>query len=277
MSDAIDTRLAASLAALVNPETAKLIFSVQGHNATPPNYMRNTSSWCYDLRQQMTCISPWNSSGLNLGTGTAITAQHIISAYHNKLPLDATVRFITANNVIVEKIIRGRADNLDCDVSVYTLDSLLPATITPCKVLPANYANYLSYLGGGRPPVMFLDQEEKATVRDLRTLEYRPHSTGFGVHAIEPTHHPDRLQFYEATQGGDSGDPIFLIVNNELALLHVLSVAEGGPFVSNCVPTLNAMIVAADANATARGYPQNTGLPVETVNLSGFPFLTPPP
>ena len=53
-SEAIDTRLVGK-----NPASALAIFSTQDHGTQ--TYVRNTASWCYDLRQAMTCISPWYS------------------------------------------------------------------------------------------------------------------------------------------------------------------------------------------------------------------------
>ena len=268
-TQAIDTRIAAT-----NPNADFLpVYSTQD-NATP-EYVRNTASWCYDLRQPMTCISPWNSLGLTGRAGTAITPQHVVCAQHFPLDRGVTIRFITANNVVVLGTIRGRYNHPTADVSVYTLDTPLPATITPCQVFPTNYADYLSYLGGGRPPVMFLDKEEKALVHEFRAIDTL-HT--FAIFA-KPIYHTARLPFYEDWEDGDSGDPAFLIVNNTLVLL---STATGGgpgsgPFMTNLTnPTLNGMIVAADADATAHGYPTNTGLQVQTIDLSGFsPFTSP--
>ena len=172
-TEAIDNRI--NPIALVNVEDAKRVFSVQDHDAQPnPIYIRNTASWCYDLRQQMTCISPWNantSSSLSpkgaTGAGTAFTAQHIITTAHYEMQVETPIRFITADNQVVDRFIWGRKRHPGYetniayqDLTVYTLNAPLPASITPCKILPANYATYLSYLDGGRPPVMILDQEE---------------------------------------------------------------------------------------------------------------------
>lgn len=272
-TEAIDTRIAGK-----NPATDKAVFSVQDH--ATPTYVRNISCWCYDLRQQMTCISPWNSQYHNQGAGTAITAQHIILSAHAEIAVGSTVRFITANNAVVDSIIRGKArhplysgsPNYYNDLTVYTLDSPLPASITPCKLLPANYASYLSYLDNARPPVLVLDQEEKALVTELRQLD---NSAVF----VKPGLHLDRLGFYEDLITGDSGDPAFLIINDTLVLLTTLTGGGpgGGTFVTPQISALNAMIVAADADtANHPGTPITTGLQVQTVDLSGFStFIAP--
>ena len=271
-SNAIDHRLIGN-----NPANDKGVFTVQNHTTTPPAYQRNTSCWCYDLRQQMTCISPWNDEGGVTGAGTVITAQHIISSAHNQLTVGSSVRFITANNVVIDSVILGRARHPAYvpaypDLTVYTLASPLPASITPCKLLPANYASYLSYLDHARPPVLVLDQEEKALVAELRQLDS---SAWFVKSAL----HLDRLGFYEDVIPGDSGDPAFLIINDTLVLLTTLTSggAGSGTFVTPQISALNAMIVAADADAAAGnpGFPA-TGLQVQTVDLSGFNTFTSP-
>ena len=262
-TEAIDTRLAGK-----TPASSLLVFTTQDHST--PTYIRNTSSWCYDLRQQMTCISPWNSDGIYAKAGTAITAQHIIAAKHFDIAVGSTIRFITANNTVVLKTIVGRADVPNTDISVYTLNSPLPASITPCKILPANYGSYLSYLEQGRPPVMMLDQQEKALVSEL-------HAINDLANFIRPALHLHRLEFYEDAIGGDSGNPAFLIINDTLVLLATLhDYATGsGSFATPSV--LNSLIPAADADATINnpGFPA-TGLQVQTVDLSGFSPFTPP-
>ena len=277
-SEAIDNRIAGK-----SPSAALPVFAAgTDHNAAV--YVRNTSSWCFDLRQQMTCISPWNEGPGSAGIfypGTAITAQHVISARHVHLANGVIIRFITADNVVVERTIRGSADHPALDVSVHTLGSALPATITPCNVLPANYGDYLSYVGGGRPPVMMLDYEENALVYDLREL-------GVSANYIKPSFHADRVPFNQRIVSGDSGNPAFLIINDTLVLLSVAhlgtpsndpTITTEGSFVTNANPTLNEMIVEADADATASRPdlpPINTGLQVQTIDLSGFSMFTPP-
>ena len=281
-------------------ENAKLVFSVQDHDAQPdPIYVRNTASWCYDLRQAMTCISPWNFNtapnvepGGPKGAGTAITAQHIITSEHYELQRGALIRFITADNQVIVKTIRGRATHPDfyrttphgpSDITIYTLDSLLPASITPCKLLPANYTNRLSHLRSGRPPVMILDQEEKALVTELGELDYYTGFPSTSAEYLRPALHRQRLAFFEPLIDGDSSNPAFLLINNTLALLSVargsdFSSFSDGVFVTPQIDTLNAMIVAADADCINQPpfTPISTGFTVQTVDLSGFNSYTPP-
>ena len=163
------------------------------------------------------------------------------------------------------------------DLTVYTLESALPASITPCKLLPANYDSYLSYLDQGRPPVMMLDQEEKALVTALRDL-------GEFTSYTRPRLPPHRLRFHEYAIYGDSSNPAFLILKDPVThaeTLVLLSTATepnsgGGTFLTPQISMLNAMIVEADAQATAEQGIPATGLQVQTVDLSNFNHYTPP-
>ena len=295
-SEAIDSRIAGKDAASALP-----IFSIQhvGPPFTPDVlYERNTASWCYDLRQQMTCISPYY---IDRGNGTiqygftAITPQHVITSGHvdvtSLLNVGDTVRFVTADGVVItpERKIVGKVRHPNYvpyypDFTICTLDSPLPATITPCKMLPANYANYLGYLENGRPPVMVLNQYEKALVTELRELG--PSVPSY-AEFVRPALHRKRLDFYENVIFGDSGNPAFLIIKppntglDTLVLLTTLTHdgAGGGTFTTPLISDLNAMIAAADADATARNPllpPFNTGLQVQTIDLSGFSTFTSP-
>lgn len=92
------------------------------------------------------------------------------------------------------------------------LDSPLPSTITPAKVLPADYATWIDPIG---LPVICFDQEEKATIANLADL------TVTAVWIDEPATEP-RRDFYELPVSGDSGNPCFLIVGGQTVLLGCL-------------------------------------------------------
>ena len=298
-SDSIDSRIAGK-----NRAAALSVFSIQhvGLPFTPDVlYERNTASWCYDLRQQMTCISPFYidaGNGITQYGFTAITQQHVITSGHvdvtSLLNVDDTVRFITADNptTVITRTIRGKVRHPNYvpssyypDFTVCTLDSPLPPTITPCKMLPANYASYLGYLENGRPPAMVLNQAEQASVAELRDLG--PSEPSY-AYFVRPGLHRKRLEFYNDLIPGDSGNPAFLIIkppNTGLDTLVLLTTWTGagpgiaqGTFTTPQISALKAMIAAADADVGNYPpfVPMNTGLQVQTIDLSGFNTYSPP-
>ena len=228
--DAVDTRILNK-----NPSIAKPIYSTQDHDA--PLYIRNTDCWAYDL--DLTSISPWNSTEGKNRAGTLISPRHVLFCEHlNYYPDDgATIRFITSDNNIITKTITSvighqeyfsqfRSRNF-ADIAIGVLDSDVPSSISFAKVLPQDWKKYIPNLDSsslyGSPeftlPTLNLDAEEKALVGDLFNLSI----SAVFIQPVDST----RLSFYESIISGDSGNPSFLIINNELVLITVWS--SGGP------------------------------------------------
>lgn len=224
------------------------VFSTQDHNT--PAYVRNTACWCYDLRQKMTCISPWNSSGANTRAVTLIAPDVVAMAAHYPVSLGATVRFITANNEMVTRTVSKLLRHPDFvpnypDITLGLLDSAVPETITPCKVLPANYTTKLPS-GPKYIAALCLDQEEKALVTDL--LSFQPN----GVASFTVPNLPYEKALYEAKVAGDSGNPAFLIVDGELVLLTTWTWggAGSGTFITPQIGALNSMMASLGSTHT---------------------------
>lgn len=251
--DSVDVRLAGK---------EKLIYSTQNHSV--PSYIRNTNCWGYGL--DLTAISPWNSNGGNLGAGTLITRRHLLSVAHFPIQGDAQVRFITNDNQVVTRTIIQRQGVMGAqytpDMQLYLLDSDAPITITPVKILPADYANYIDHITEGHPPGMVLDQEEKCLVTDLSTLDQR-------YQCRKPTD-ATRLSLYENLIAFDSGNPFFVIINGQLVFIGSTTSggAGNGTFTTSYIPTINQLIINVDALASI-----STGYTVQTIDLSGFPTI----
>lgn len=199
------------------------VFYVQ-HHATP-RYERNTQCWAYDF--DMTCVSPWNSTGENLRAGTLITPRHVILANHFNVKRNDSIRFITKDNQIIKrKVIGGGVSTSGYypDIHIMTLDSDVPTSIKPCKFLPANYDDYIPNNGNGIPALAF-DQEEKALVADIQTITSSSITHNFSLKV--PTD-AARLNFNESIISGDSSNPTFMIINGELVLLGVFTWGGSG-------------------------------------------------
>lgn len=250
------------------------IYLYSSQNHTTRTFIRHPNCWLTrsdnDLVPiDLTKISPSNSRGNHLRAGTLITPRHVIGAAHYPKFNGDKIYFVTqdGNNTTIERTIIGSVthpnySNYHPDLRVYTLNSDIPNTITPCKTLPFNYQDYLFHIGHGRPPTIGLDQEEKGLVSDL-----------YLMNTLARHHFPTdtkRLQFFETKVSGDSGNPSFLVINNELVLLTCWTFGGSGsgtsvPYYLNDIN--NLMIPAADSQA---GIPP-TGYTLQTVDLSMFP------
>lgn len=269
---AIDIRIAMKSAPASSP-----IFSVQDHATS--TYVRNPGCWAYDLAEQMSCISPWNSREGSLRAGVAVSRRHVLNAAHFPLAVGDAIRFVTADNAVVNRTIVGRAIHPAYapglpypDLAIYTLDQDLPSSIVPCKVLPPGYEAYLGPLVERQwnPPALCLDQEEKALVKDFAyftTVAGLRRSANFGVSPLAA----HRVTFNESLVTGDSGNPAFLILRDKLVLLTVWAfggAGGSGTFTTSYLTDLNTMIQTADSQAGI-----STGLQIQTIDLGGYiPF-----
>lgn len=200
-SDYIDNRIAG----LTANDSTKLIYSTQDH--ATPTYVRSSTCWGADL--DLTCVSPWNSGNAHLWAGTAITPRHIVLANHAFVVNGSTVRFITSAGTVVTRTLSSSMQVGSTDIRIGLLDSDLPSTITPAKLLPDNWSDWITAY---RTAVCYTDQEEKLLVYDLSLLT----STTVTLTAPIDT---QRLAFYELPISGDSGNPVFIIIRGETVLL----------------------------------------------------------
>ena len=217
----------------------KKIFSTQDH--LTQNYVRSVNCWAHNL--DLTCISPWNSNAENRKAGTLVSPRHIVYSEHYNIPLNSVVRFIDKNNSVVERTIVKKisvgpsnvSDGYSTDIAVGLLDSNIP-NITFAKVLPPDINKFLPSLNLG-VPCLCLDKEEKAIITDLYTL---------GTFAIfKRPLDKTRLKFYEDKIVGDSGNPAFLIINNELVLVTTWTSggAGSGPNYSMNIELINNIMI----------------------------------
>ena len=257
-----------------------------GQNHETASYPRNPSLWCADVVNELTAVSPWNSEHRNRVGGTLITKRHIITSAHAALSISSvplTVRFVDADSNVHTRTIVGCKTSAEwsrrsnrSDFRIYTLDSDLPDSIKPCKLMPSNWGDYLPDLNKSRPPQLVFDQEEKALVADLRKIDAK---LSYGAYPVKD----DRAIFSESLIGGDSGNPAFLIVDpdpddsnvsSELVLNYVLTFGGtgSGTSLANCIPLLNATIAGSDADASARSDTAtiNTGYTVTEADFSYY-------
>lgn len=218
VTDAVDSRIAG-----LNAETSKPIFSTQNH--TTPSYIRNSGCWVNDL--DLTSISPWNSTEGPNRAGVLISPRHIIFAAHYQINNGSTVRFVDNNNNIVTRTMVTKLTHPEYipyypDLTVGLLDSDVPNSIGFVKILPQDWNKYLPSLSVlYRLPCLVLDQEEKALISELAGLNT---FAGFRL----PELNSARYVFSEPIILGDSGNPAFLIIDDQLVIITVWTYGGAG-------------------------------------------------
>ena len=175
-------------------------------------------------------------------------------AAHFMPPVGTVFRFVTQGNVVVERTMTSILAHPDYegnpvyypDVAVGVLDSDVPGTIAFAKILPAGWKDYFppqsDYKKEPGVPMMVLDQEEKALVCNTGNIsEAGPKPAPQTVYYDEP-HDSVRAPFYEETISGDSGDPVFWVVDGELVLLSVLTSSSNGSDIQAFTDDINTMM-----------------------------------
>ena len=269
LSDVIDTAISGA-----NPTTTKPIFTSQDHST--PDYSRNNSFFLNGTHAEaITCVSPWNSDSGNKKAGTAITKRHAILNYHYRYGVGTTVRFVASDNTVVDRtVVQAKQlffDGQGTDAWLVLLDSDLPASITPCKLFPSDFETYLpsgaETTAAYRIPLLALDQEEKGRLLDFRYAQIQASPLGSMIstaRTIRPEL-PDRFAFYEQSITGDSGNPVFAVIDTELWLLTTFVGGGSGAWYGGLVSELNAMIITLD---TLQG--DLTGYTVTEGDLSSY-------
>ena len=196
----------------------------------------------------MTAI-PANSPGI------AITPRHLLTVTH--FPGSGDVHFVTSDN---QTVVRSRtaiaAVPGTTDLSIVTLNTELPETITPVNIAPATLPDYLpspQY----RVPMLASNQRRDCLIKDSLAWAAQGDNSP-GVYCQNPTS-AGRIAFSKDIVSGDSGSPACLIISNALTLV-CLWYGGGwgsGERVFDAITAINTITSAA-------------GHTVTMTNLSGF-------
>lgn len=161
-------------------------------------------------------------------TATLITPRHVVMAKHYARPAAAPVVFHDRNGKFIQRKIIGFAAGAG-DVMVGLLDAPLPSNYRPYP-LPAAGSETDSLIG---KPVIVSDQNHNLFVHLI---------AGFGKGTIAFQH--DQTESHGWSKNlvvGDSGNPSFLIVGNELVLLetHTTGDPGAGPYYGDAAVQLS--------------------------------------
>ena len=223
---------------------------------TTPAYVRNAACWAASI--DMTALSVWNSALGGLYAGTAITPRHIIYASHFAIPVGTTLRFVTNTNAIVTRTLTASyvlPSSNNRDTTIGLLDSGLPGSITPVKLLPSNFANYIPSVEKFRLDIIAMNYRKNVLAKQLVSLQYVTGTTKYLLLLNSNSH----TTLDQSIISGDSGHPSFVLVNGVLVLLSLWSGGTNGP-------AFHAFLSEIDAGLASLG----GGYSVSTVSLAGF-------
>lgn len=246
-----------TIARLTNkdPNTDRLVYSSQnpyGSVGDAGIWVRNPNCWINGVTN-ISCFSPAQRSGANWfqRAGTLITRKHFILAKHFVFAIlegGTGIIFVDENNNAIKRnLIQYAYDDLT-DIAIGVLDNEVPSNYTFAKVLPPNYQDYIGY--PENILAVSLDQQEKAILKVWDGLLGGSYQYTYitSITSNDPSNFQPYSVFSEPIIAGDSGDPSFIIIDNELVLLSCWHFATSGPFVTDRYNKVNELIESLSPN-----------------------------
>jgi hypothetical protein len=228
------------------------LFSVKNNQSL--EFQRSASCWLSSLN--WTGVSPSNSEGGYQRGGTLVSPKHLILANHFNIPNGATVLFVTDNNVVVSRTISNSVQVSGSDIRVGILNNDVGEGVSFYSVLPNNWRDYLATVSQTYLPLVSIDQDQNIFCRELVSI-----SVGLIGEAIVHRNAilGDRQNFTQSIVSGDSGQPLFLLINNT-------PVFFGIHYTSTSASRINKYITEINAAMTTLG----GGYQLTEADLSGF-------
>jgi hypothetical protein len=181
----------------------------------PYIWPRDNNCWAKSVN-----LSGYSACVLGLGGvggGTLLTRKHVLLANHVPYAaLPFTIFFVNNNNVTITYNVVKTKRVGDTDILIGELDKEADVNLSVFSVLPSNYIKYFSETSA-KFPVLFSDQERKALIGDyfgVREVTY----CGTNAQINSPSSE-ERKKYYEPVRGGDSGNMVCTIINNEPVLI----------------------------------------------------------
>ncbi|SFV62473.1 hypothetical protein MNB_SM-4-1783 [hydrothermal vent metagenome] len=178
----------------------------------------------------------WNS----IKAGTLVTNQHILVAAHFARAVGEEVRFYTKEGKEVVRTIVAlktleQYDNRISDSCIEKLNAPVPNSIKVYSIINAEGLDDFSSLNGS--PLILTDQRRKAYVDVI------PSFNGTALLMNFAKYNKVSTLMYHKIIGGDSGGPIFSVVDGELVIVALVNHYTSGDFLAYD-PIYNALVQA---------------------------------
>jgi len=220
------SEIKSTLIKLMVPGADRRLFS--GFTQATFSWIRNSASWVG--------VFDWTgvSAGINglggVGGGTLISRRHVLFANHVPYPARPfDIFFTNADSRTFNYKVTNVQQVGSTDIAIGTLDKDADPSLIVYRVLPDNWAQYISnktiqptatYIAMGLTtptqtfvlPVLYTGQDRKVSTADVISIAYG--LAGVNIPAFEPAR-----AFGDGLRGGDSGNPIFAMLGSELVLL----------------------------------------------------------
>jgi hypothetical protein len=220
-------------------------------SSTSP-FTRNLRCWAATL--DWTGVSPTNSLDPLRRGGTLVSPRHVVWANHFNIPNGTSLTFVDNSNQTVIRTVSNSLQVANSDIRVGVLNEDVSGSISFYSVLPASWRNYLVTVLSTSLPLIAITQQKKVICREMFNIISNGEILAHGI-----AQKTDRSAYTAPLVVGDSGQPLFMLINNELILL-------GSHYTSTGIPQLTHYIDEINAAMTTLG----GGYQLTTVDLSAF-------
>ena len=248
----IATSIDSRIAGVTNVSVAWPLYNNYIANGNAGIFERNTNCWAQGIDSSF--FSIWNTSDFgNWRVVTAISPRHVLIANHAAFNFNWNFVFQAPDGAVYTNRITSTRSIAESDIKIGLLETALPSVIVPAKILPSDYHSYIH--SGKYLPVLTTNQGGKALVYDFSQMG--AYETGYGWMSkyIIPSDEI-RHQYYEEAALGDSGRPLFFMVEDDLVLIGSFWWGYGTPSSSSMV--LFSEEVQSAMDELCPGYSLNT-------------------
>lgn len=200
--------------------------------------------------------SPWNSAMGYDGAGTLISPRHLLFATHYTPATGSAIAFVDHDNQVVTRTLVNRRRIGSTDITIGVLDADVPNSITYYPLV--SYVDVQRYLGDSHVPVIRLNKSDTVYIQDLSFIS----GSSIGTKASSGGRAPYTTS---GMVSGDSGNPNFAVIGDQLVLLGAHYTANSFPNTGNYIAEINA------AMSTLGG-----GYQVTQPDLSAYALYVPP-
>ena len=186
-------------------------------NASNGVFVVNTNLWCKGV--DLSCVSVWHREEYSYETrgtqtATAVTRRHVLISNHWN---SNQYRFCDTNgNVFVRE--HDRRVVIHGDTLLARLTVPLPESIVPAKLLPDDYAGYLTT--GKYVPSICVNEMQQVVVGDIESLDTEINGyQHYGKVAATNVVTEFRERIRSSVNIGQSSSPVFLMMGNTPILL----------------------------------------------------------
>ena len=211
-----------TLTKMMIPGADRRLFS--GFTASPIGWIRNAASWVRAFNWTGTAAGINGLGGV--GGGTLITRKHVLFAQHVPYPARPfDIFFVNKDSRTFAYKVTAIQQVEGTDIAIGTLDRDADPSLNVYRVLPDNWLQYVANktetfnvmgVTGTRStlvlPVLYANQDKKVATGDLTSINA-------GTATVSVPDFEVARAYGEPVRVGDSGNPIFVMLGDELVLL----------------------------------------------------------